>query len=151
MDGFPPSDALTMRQKMLVEIAAGATPVPEYVERLSLHVVAMEWSSGFVAIDFHIPSGFCVEPGVVFGGHVAGIHDQAAGFVMFGLLEDDMVFATTRLNVAYLTATRPGDVRAEAELASMDERSADVRVRLTQAGEVTSESLVTEAIRKVRK
>ncbi|WP_107054901.1 PaaI family thioesterase [Streptomyces aureocirculatus] len=151
VDGSSPSGALTMRQKMLNEIAAGSTPVPAYVARLSLRVVAMDWHAGFVAVAFRIPDDLCVEPDVAFGGHVAGIHDQAAGFVLCSLLDDDMMFATTRLNVRYLTVTRPGEVRAEATLHTMNERSADVRVSLTQAGRVTSESLVTEAIRKAKR
>lgn len=151
MDGSSPSDAMTMRQKMLNEIAAGTTPIPSFVARLSLQVVAMEWRVGCVAVHFDIPDDLCVEPNVAFGGHVSSIHDQAAGFVMYSLLEDDMIFATTRLNVKYLTVTRPGDVCAEAKLDTMNDRSADVRVSLTQAGVVTSESLVTEAIRKTKR
>ncbi|GHC68385.1 PaaI family thioesterase [Streptomyces flavofungini] len=151
VDGSSPSGAMTMRQKMLDVIAAGTTPVPPYVARLSLRVVAMEWRKGFVAVTFNIPDDLCVEPKVAFGGHVAGIHDQAAGFVMFSLLEDDMVFATTQLNVTYLTVTRPGDVCAEARLDTMNARSAEVRVSLLQAGQATSESLVTEALRKARR
>lgn len=151
VDGSSPSGALTMRQKMLDVIAAGTTPVPPYVARLCLRVVAMEWRSGFVAVTFHIPDELCVEPDVAFGGHVAAIHDQAAGFALFSVLEDDMVFATTQLNVTYLTMTRPGDVHVEARLDAMDERSAVVRVSLLQGGKVTSESVVTEAIRKARR
>ncbi|MEV0439462.1 PaaI family thioesterase [Streptomyces spectabilis] len=151
MDGSSPSGAVTTRQKMLDVIAAGTTPVPAYVARLSLRVAAMEWRPGFVAVHFRIPDDLCVEPDVAFGGLVSCLHDQAAGFAMFSLLEDDMVFATTRLDVTYLTVTRPGDVCAEARLDTIDERSADVRVSLTQAGTVTSESLVTEAIRKARR
>ncbi len=151
VDGSSPSGAVTMRQKMLDVIAAGNTPVPPYVERLCLRVVAMEWRSGFVAVAFHIPDELCVEPNVAFGGHVAGIHDQAAGFALFSVLEDDMVFATTQLNVTYLTMTRPGDVCAEATLDTIDERSAVVRVSVLQGGRVTSESVVTEAIRKARR
>jgi acyl-coenzyme A thioesterase PaaI-like protein len=69
---------------------------------------------------------------------------------MYSLLEDDMVFSTTRLSMRYLAVTHPGDVCAEAQLDTMNERSAEVRVRLIQAGRVTSESLVTEAIRGAR-
>ncbi|MER5781870.1 hotdog domain-containing protein [Streptomyces mobaraensis] len=144
----PPPSAVTARQRTLDEIAAGTTPIPDFVARLSLRVVAMEWRAGFVAVRFRIPSDLCVEPDVAFGGHVAALHDQAAGFVMYSLLEDDRTFATTRLDVRYLTATRPGAVCAEAALDTLRERSADVRVSLLQDGRVTSESLVTEAIRK---
>lgn len=140
-----------MRQKMLDQIAAGTIPIPAFVARLSLQVVAMKWRAGAVVVNFHIPDDLCVEPNVAFGGHVSSIHDQAAGFVMYSLLEDDMMFATTRLDVKYLAVTRPGDVCAEAKLDTMNERSADVRVSLLQGGKVTSESLVTEAIRKVKK
>ncbi|WP_157838587.1 PaaI family thioesterase [Streptomyces xiaopingdaonensis] len=133
---------------MLDAIAAGTTPIPAFVARLSLQVVAMEWSAGSVAVNFRIPDDLCVEPNVAFGGHVSSIHDQAAGFVMYSLLKDDQMFVTTRLNVRYLAVTRPGDVCAEAELDAMNGRSADVRVSLKQAGKVTSESFVTEAIRK---
>ncbi|GAA0565065.1 PaaI family thioesterase [Actinomadura livida] len=146
MDGSSRSGALTARQKMLDEIAARTVPIPAFVRRLSLQVVAMEWREGFVRVNFAIPEDLCVEPGVVFGGHVSSIHDQAAGFVMYTLLQDDMMFATTRLDVRYQAPTRPGDVCAEAELDSMSERSADVRVSLLQGGSVTSESFVSEAI-----
>ncbi|MFI0980732.1 PaaI family thioesterase [Streptomyces sp. NPDC021093] len=151
MNASSPSGAMTVRQKMLDVIAAGNTPVPAFVARLSLQVVSMEWRTGSVTVDFHIPDDLCVDPNVVFGGHVSSIHDQAAGFTMYTLLGDDLMFATTRLNVEYLTATRPGAVRAEAKLDTMDERSADVRVSLWQEGRVTSESVVTEAIREVKK
>ena len=60
------------------------------------------------------------------------------------------MFATTRLNVTYVAATHPGPVNAVAEVDTMNERSADVRVRLMQAGKVTSESVVTEAIRPLK-
>ncbi|MET8976968.1 PaaI family thioesterase [Streptomyces sp. NPDC004539] len=151
MDGTSAPGAATVRQQILDEIAARATPPPPYVVRLSLGVRALEWRPGFVAVTFHIPDDLCVEPGIAFGGHVAGLHDQAAGFAMYSVLEDDLVFATTRLDVGYLAVTRPGDVRLEARVAAADDRSAEVRVSLTQAGRVTSESVVTEAIRKAKK
>ncbi|WP_221351533.1 PaaI family thioesterase [Streptomyces beigongshangae] len=151
MDGSAPSGAVTVRQRTLDGIAAGTVPIPAFVKRLSLQVVAMEWRTGAVTVRFRIPGDLCVEPGIVFGGHVAGVHDQAAGFVMYSLLEDRMMFATTRLDVRYLAVTRPGEVCAEAELHTRDERSAEVRVSLTQDGKVTSESLVTEAVMETRR
>jgi uncharacterized protein (TIGR00369 family) len=145
-----PSGATTTLQKMLSEIAAGTTPIPDFVARLALVVVALEWREGFVSVNFDIHPDFCVERNIVFGGFVAGIHDQAAGFAMYSCLPDNMMFATTRLNVTYVAATHPGPVNAVAEVDTMNERSADVRVRLMQAGKVTSESVVTEAIRPLK-
>lgn len=145
-----PSDAKTILQKMLSEIAAGTTTIPDFVTRLGLVVVAMEWREGFVSVNFNIQPDFCVERDIVFGGFVAGIHDQAAGFAMYSCVPDNMMFVTTRLNVTYLAATHPGLVNAVAEIDTMNERSADVRVKLMQAGKVTSESAVTEAIRPLK-
>jgi acyl-coenzyme A thioesterase PaaI-like protein len=141
---------MTVRQKILSEIAAGTSPVPAYVVRLALGVVALEWREGFVSVSFNIHPDFCVEQDIVFGGYVVGIHDQAAGFAMYSCLADNMVFATTRLNMEYVAMTHPGPVNAVAEVDTMNERSADVRVRLTQAGKVTSESVVTEKIRPLK-
>jgi acyl-coenzyme A thioesterase PaaI-like protein len=141
-----PPGAMTVRQKILTEIAAGTSPIPAYVTRLALDIVALEWREGFVSVSFNIPSDFCVEPNIVFGGHVAGIHDQAAGFVMYSFLADNMMFATTRLYVSYMAATRPGPVNAVATISTPGERVADVRVQLIQEGRVTSESAVTEAM-----
>ena len=84
---------------------------------------------------------------MIFGGYVFSIHDQAAGFAMYSVIADGMMFSTTRLNMKYLAVTRPGEVCARAEIDTMDERTAEVRVQLVQAGQVTSESFVTEAIR----
>lgn len=145
-----PSDATTILQKMLSEIAAGTTPIPDFVTRLGLVVVAMEWREGFISVHFNIQPDFCVERDIVFGGFVAGIHDQAAGFAMYSCVPDNMMFVTTRLNVTYLAATHPGLVNAVAEIETMNERSADVRVQLMQGGKVTSESAVTEAIRPLK-
>jgi uncharacterized protein (TIGR00369 family) len=139
-----PSGATTIWQKILSEIAAGTSPPPPYVVRLALGVVALEWRERFVAVEFDIQPDFCVERDTAFGGYVAGIHDQAAGFAMYSCLPDDMLFATKRLNVDYLAATHPGNVRAVAEVESMDDRGAQVRVRVEQAGKVTSESVVVE-------
>jgi len=147
VNGSSPSGALTFRQKMLTEIAAGTCPIPAFVTRLSLKVVAMEWRKGLISVHFHIHPDFCVEPDIVFGGFVFSIHDQAAGFAMYSVIEDGMAFSTTQLNMKYLTVTRPGHVCAEAEIDTLDERSAEVRVRLIQDGTVTSESVVAEAIR----
>lgn len=151
MTGAIPSGALTFRQKMLTEIAAGTCPIPAFVTRLSLQVAAMEWRPGFVSVSFRIHPDFCVEPGIIFGGYVFSIHDQAAGFAMYSVIENGMMFSTTRLNMKYLAVTRPGDVRAEAEIDTLNERTAEVRVRLMQADTVTSESVVTEAIRPAKR
>lgn len=147
VNGPPKSGAMTFRQNMLTEIAARTCPIPAFVTRLSLQVVAMEWRPGFVSVNFHIHPDFCVEPDIVFGGFVFSIHDQAAGFAMYSVIEDGMMFFTTQLNMKYLAVTRPGDVCAEAEIETMNERTAEVRTRLMQAGKVKSESFVTEAIR----
>jgi len=136
---------------MLTEIAAGTCPIPAFVVRLSLQVAAMEWRAGFVSVSFHIDPAFCVEPGMVFGGYVFSVHDQAAGFAMYSVIENGMAFSTTQLNMKYLAVTRPGDVCAEAEIGTLDERSAEVHVRLIQNGTVTSESAVTEAIRPAKR
>ncbi len=141
---------MTFRQKMLTDISADNIEIPNFVKRLSLKVVAMEWRAGFVSVNFHIPDDLCVEPNVVFGGHVSSIHDQAAGFAMYTFVADDMMFVTTRLSVNYMTATRPGPVNAVAEVDTMNERSAEVRVKVIQAGKVTSESVVAEAIRPLK-
>ncbi len=136
-----------MRQKMLTEIAAGTCPIPAFVQRLSLQVVAMDWRPGFVAVTFDIEPDFCVEADTVFGGFVFSVHDQAAGFAMYSVIENGMAFFTTRLSMRYLAVTHPGEVTAEAEVDTLSERSAEVRVRLLQNGTVTSESVVAEAIR----
>lgn len=145
-----PVDATTVRQRILDEIAARSTPPPAFVTRLSMEVQDLKWRPGFVAVTFRIPGELCVEPDIAFGGHVAGLHDQAAGFAMYSVLADGLVFATTRLDVSYLAITHPGEVHLEARVGAQDERSADVHVCLTQAGKVTSESVVTEAIRKAK-
>ncbi len=88
---------------------------------------------------------------MVFGGYVFSVHDQAAGFAMYSVIENGMAFSTTQLNMKYLAVTRPGDVCAEAEIGTLDERSAEVHVRLIQNGTVTSESAVTEAIRPAKR
>lgn len=136
-----------MRQQMLTDIAAKTSSIPAFVKRLSLQVVAMDWRPGFVAVTFHIEPDFCVEADTVFGGYVFCVHDEAAGFAMYSVIENGMAFFTTRLNMKYLAVTRPGDVTAEAEVDMLSERSAEVRVRLLQNGTVTSESVVAEAIR----
>lgn len=148
--GSSPSGATTIRQKMLSEIAAGTSPIPAFVARLGLRVIAMEWREGFVSVNFNIHPDFCVEQDIVFGGYVVGVHDEAAGFAMYSFLADNMMFATTRLNIRYVAATHPGPVNAVAEVDTMNERFADVRVQLMQAGKVTSESVVTEAIRPLK-
>lgn len=145
-----PSGATTILQKMLSDIAADATTIPDFVARLGLKVVALEWREGFVSVNFNIQPDFCVERDIVFGGFVAGVHDQAAGFAMYSCLPDNMMFVTTQLNVTYLAATHPGLVNAVAEVDTMNERSVDVRVQLMQGGKVTSESAVTEAIRPLK-
>jgi uncharacterized protein (TIGR00369 family) len=147
MERPPPPGATTMWQKLLSEIADGTSFVPAFIVRLDIGVVSMEWRERFVSVNFNIHPDFCVERDIVFGGFVASIHDDAAGFAMYSCMADSMVFATTQLDVKYLAATRPGPVNAVAEVETMDERSAVVRVRLTQAGKVTSESVVTEALR----
>lgn len=141
-----PSGATTVWQKILSEIAAGTSPPPPYVVRLALGVVALEWRERFVAVEFDIKRDFCVERDTVFGGYVAGLHDQAAGFTMYSCLPDDRLFATKQLNVEYLATTLPGVVRVVAEVDSMDDRVAQVHVRMAQAGKVTSESVVVEAL-----
>jgi uncharacterized protein (TIGR00369 family) len=151
VNGSSPSGATTKLQKMLSEIAAGTSPIPDFIARLGLRVIAMEWREGFVSVTFNIDPVFCVEQDIVFGGYVASIHDDAAGFAMYSCLADNMMFATTRLNTNYLAATHPGLVNAVAEVDTMNERSADVRVQLMQAGKVTSESVVTEAIRPLKR
>lgn len=90
---------------------------------------------------------------MVFGGYVFSLHDQAAGFAMYSVIENGMAFSTTQLNMKYLAITRPGAVRAEAEVDNdkPDERSAEVHVRLIQGDTVTSTSVVTEAIRPARR
>jgi acyl-coenzyme A thioesterase PaaI-like protein len=151
VNGSAPSGALTSWQKMLSEIAAKTCSIPAFVARLGLQVVSLEWRVGYVSVTFDIQPDFCVERDVVFGGFVASTHDQAAGFAMYSCLGEDMVFSTSRLNTRYLAATHPGLVCAVAEVDAMDERSAEVRVQLTQADRVTSESAVTEAIRPAKR
>lgn len=145
-----PPGAKTTLQKLLSEIAAGTTSIPDFVSRLGLVVVAMEWQEGFVSVHFNIDSDFCVERDIVFGGFVAGVHDEAAGFAMYSCLPENMIFVTTRLNVTYLAATHPGLVNAVARVDTMNERTAEVRVQLMQGGKVTSESAVTEAIKPLK-
>ena len=149
--GSSSSGAVTMRQKMLDEIAAGTSPVPAFVDRLALNVADLVWREGFVSVHFNIHPDFCVEQDIVFGGYVVGLHDQAAGFAMYSWLPDSTMFATTRLDIRYLAATHPGPVNAVAEVDQRNERSADVRDQLMQAGNVTSESVVTEAIRPLKR
>ena len=146
MTGPSSSGATTIWQKILSEIAAGTSPPPPYVVRLGLGVVALEWRERLVVVEFDIKPDFCVERDIVFGGYVAGLHDQAAGFTMYSCLPDDRLFATKQLDVDYLATTRPGVVRVVAELDSMDDRVARVQVRLEQAGKVTSEAVVVEAM-----
>jgi uncharacterized protein (TIGR00369 family) len=149
--GSSPPGAMTALQRMLCEIAAGTCPIPVFVDRLRLRVAAMEWREGFVSVSFNIHSDFCVERDVVFGGFVAGVHDQAAGFGMYSCLPENTMFMTTQLDVRYKAATHPGLVTAEAEVATMNERSAVVHVQVMQAGKVTGESVVTEAIRPLKR
>lgn len=139
-----PPGAITTWQKILDEIAAGTSSPPPHVGRLALDVVALQWRDRFVAVEFDIQPEFCVAGDTVFGGYVAGIHDEAAGFAMYTCLPDDLLFATKQLHVDFLAATHPGRVRAVAEVESMDGRVAQVRVRVEQAGRVTSESVVVE-------
>jgi uncharacterized protein (TIGR00369 family) len=148
--GSSPSGATTRWQKMLSEIAAGTGIIPAFVVRLGLRVMAMEWREGFVSVNFDIHPDLCVEKDIVFGGYVASIHDEAAGFAIYTCLADNMTLATMRLDVNYLAATHPGPVNAIAEVDTMNERSAEVRVQLMQAGKITSESVVTEAIRPLK-
>lgn len=143
MRSSPPA-ATTSWQKILDEIAAGTSSPPPHVGRLALDVVALEWRDRFVAVEFDIQPEFCVAGDTVFGGYLAGIHDEAAGFAMYTRLPDDRYFATKQLHVDYRAATHPGHVRALAELESMSGRVAQVRVRVEQAGKVTSESVVVE-------
>lgn len=131
-------------QRILDEIAAGTSSPPPHVGSLSLQVVSLEWRDRFVAVEFDIPARFCVVGDTVFGGYVAGVHDEAAGFAMYTVLPDDRYLATKQLHVDYLAATRPGPVRAVAEVESVEGRRASVRVRVEQAGRVTSESVVRE-------
>ena len=139
-----PPGASTAWQRVLDEIAAGTSSPPPHVGRLALEVVSLEWRDRFVAVEFDIGPEFCVAGDTVFGGYVAGIHDEAAGFAMYTRLPDDRYFATRQLHVDFRAATRPGPVRALAELESLAGRTGQVRVRVEQAGTVTSESVVVE-------
>lgn len=140
------SDARTRGQRMLAGIAARTSPPPPYVLRLGLEITALEWREGFVAVDLDVRPDFCVDRDIVFGGYLAGLHDQAAGFALHSCLPDDRLFATTKLDVDFRAPTRPGPVRAVAEVGSVDDRVARVRVRVEQAGKLTSESTVAEAL-----
>jgi uncharacterized protein (TIGR00369 family) len=139
-----PSAAVTTWQKILDEIAAGTSPPPPHVRNLALGVAALDWRERSVAVEFDIRPEFCVEGDTVFGGYVAGIHDEAAGFAMYTCLPDDRYFATKQLRVDFRAPTRPGLVRALAEVESLRSRTVRVRVRVEQAGTVTSESVVVE-------
>lgn len=93
-------------QRILDEIAAGTSSPPPHVGSLSLEVVSLEWRDRFVAVEFDIPARFCVVDDTVFGGYIAGVHDEAAGFAMYTVLPDDRYLATKQLHVDYWR--RPG-------------------------------------------
>jgi acyl-coenzyme A thioesterase PaaI-like protein len=145
-----PDTARTSGRGLLTAINRGAPPPPGYIVNLQLTVASLDWEPGKVVAGFVLGDAVCSSPGVVFGGHVAALHDQVAGLVMFSVIPDGVTFLTTRIDTRLLQATRPGPATIEAEVVQLTEDMAQVDVTLIQSGATTSRSAVTQSLRKVR-
>ena len=88
---------------------------------------------GDVAMLRYMPGEHLLNPvGIVFGGHIAGMIDDAAALITW-FAGGKRPFATAQLSVNFLRAVKPGEALiAAAQLVGAGNRQAFVEVKLTR-------------------
>jgi uncharacterized protein (TIGR00369 family) len=87
--------------------------------------------------------------GVVHGGVLTALADTAVAMAIKSLLPEGTVFATTELQMRFLTPVRSGRIRAYAEVCSSEERTYYGRATLYDASDVEV-ALFTSVFRVAR-
>ncbi|HEV2343023.1 MAG TPA: PaaI family thioesterase [Actinocrinis sp.] len=141
-----PGTERTAGRALLNAIASGAPPPRGYIVNLRLAVSGLEWQPGRVAARLELAEDVCSAPGIVFGGHVAALHDQIAAMVMLSVLPDGVTFVTSRLDTRFLGILRPGHATVEAEVVALSVQRAQVESVIVQHGALTSRSAVTQSL-----
>jgi uncharacterized protein (TIGR00369 family) len=103
---------------------------------LSRRIIGKDAMTGVTRIAYRAPVEFTNRHGTVQGGFLAVMLDSAAALALISELADGVTAVTTRLEVDFLHAALPGELIANAAVASMDERRARVGADLRNSDDV---------------
>jgi uncharacterized protein (TIGR00369 family) len=103
---------------------------------LSRRILGRNAQTGATLIAYRAPLEFTNRHGTVQGGFLAAMLDSAAALTLLAELPAGRTAVTARLEVDFVRPAAPGELIAEAAVASLDERRARVVADLRNADDV---------------
>jgi len=97
--------------------------------------------------EWAIDPAFFHERGAVFGGYLAALADSLCDLATLSVLENDEIFSTSDLPIAFFRPVRAGILRCEASVVHRGRRMAHVEAAFaTPDGRIAAKATATQVI-----
>jgi uncharacterized protein (TIGR00369 family) len=138
---------MTWATERLAALQAGVAAPPPIVETLRLGLLDA-WGAGWIRKTWRPEPDLETADGMLFGGYLAALADQALAFAAMTVAPDDAGFRTLNLNVNFLRLTPAQPLIIEARVVAQTRRLITVRAEFRRGdgqliAEATAQQLLT--------